>query len=75
MAFLPVEKQDQSELVQQHSQKTESYALLEQVLVDSQAPLPDRFRALFTLKSLNTPEAVDCIAKGNFVSSFIILIY
>ncbi|KAI8911092.1 armadillo-type protein [Gorgonomyces haynaldii] len=37
---------------------------LEKTLLDTALPLGQRFRALFTLKSLNTPESIHIIGKG-----------
>lgn len=34
--------------------------------VDGLTPLHDRFRALFTLKAVGGPRAVDVIGKGSF---------
>jgi hypothetical protein len=48
-----------------------TYQRLESILSNKSGstPLHERFRALFTLKSLATPMAVDVIAKGLYYSS------
>ena len=34
------------------------------ILLDENRPLKERFRALFTLKTLGGQDSIDCIAKG-----------
>jgi deoxyhypusine monooxygenase len=48
---------------------TTDYELLQNQLLNDQCPLSQRFRALFTLKSLKTNQAVDIIAQGFMDSS------
>lgn len=43
----------------------ESFEELERTLLDQRLQLAARFRALFTLKALKSPKAIEIIAKGN----------
>ncbi|GAA5851045.1 hypothetical protein JCM3766R1_004160 [Sporobolomyces carnicolor] len=48
----------------QHEDQEDVYAPLDRLLNDESTPLAQRFRALFTLKSLGGERAIDIIAKG-----------
>ncbi|XP_056428323.1 deoxyhypusine hydroxylase [Hyla sarda] len=43
---------------------SDQVASVGRMLLDTSLPLPDRFRALFTLRNLGGAEAVDCIGRG-----------
>lgn len=42
----------------------EEVAAIGRTLLDAAQPLPARFRALFTLRNLGGPAAIDCIVRG-----------
>jgi deoxyhypusine monooxygenase len=49
---------------------TVDYPFLKSQLLGQDVPLSKRFRALFTLKSLKSDEAVDIIGLGKLVFTF-----
>ncbi|GAA5901678.1 deoxyhypusine monooxygenase [Sporobolomyces salmoneus] len=51
-------------MVQQHNEEEDIYTPLDRLLNSAETPLAQRFRALFTLKSLGGPRAIEIIAKG-----------
>lgn len=55
---------DQSQLVNKLKNDPNAYGRLQKVLMEAEAPISDRFRAIFTLKSLGTVEAVNILAEG-----------
>lgn len=60
---IPTHYEDSYSLITRTRSDPSAYARLEHVLLDTSLPMADRFRAVFTLKSLGTVEAVDVLTK------------